>query len=104
MKYFDIISYKLGVGYGQELNKLNLCKNIQDFNFLSEENFNKTIKELRNEPGINKEELRARYRKEKLLIPTSLASSRLPVDSNINITMARIKSLDGADYDWYDKL
>lgn len=95
-----IQSYRLGVAYGQKIRRRGKCKDIQDMNLMSDEYLGLTITEIRKRLGIDVKELRAIYRKEKLLIPNTKASRRLPVDKSI--TMTRINDVEGKHCDWYD--
>lgn len=81
----DVISYSLGVAYGQELRRKGTCKNIQEIKLNSEKYFSMTIREIRKELGIKTEKLRSIYRTEKIKIPDTKASKRLPINKDITI-------------------
>lgn len=77
----DLIAYDLGFAMGQKCK----VKNIQDMMLDSPDYLNLTVKQVRKELGIDAQELRAVYRKERILIPNTFESKRLPVDSRLDV-------------------
>ena len=72
----DLFSFDLGFAKGES----SMATGLEHFPF---ENFlDMRVGDLRKRLGINLPQLRAAYRKEKLLLPGSTASSRLDVDVN----------------------
>ncbi|MEO0911687.1 MAG: hypothetical protein AAFY59_01650 [Pseudomonadota bacterium] len=69
-----IPTYRLGVGFSLD----NLAgKDLHLTPFEAPENLERRVKELRDELGLAKSEMRAYYRKEELLVPGTRATRRL---------------------------
>lgn len=90
----DALAFKLGVGRGLACK----VKNIQDLPLFTDKYLDRKISDIRKELGISVPELRAWYRKEKILIPDTKESLRLPVDRGITTT--RLARPEGRDSDW----
>lgn len=86
----DLFSFDLGFAKGQN----SEATGLEHFPF---ENFmDMRVGDLRKRLGINVHQLRAAFRKEKLLLPQSKASGRLDVDAN-GVDFASIYQPTGAD-------
>lgn len=69
----DLVAYNLGLEYG------HLCRRPKIYDFPFEDRMNSTLAEIREEFGIDIEQLRKIYACEQVLIPGSTCSKRLPV-------------------------
>lgn len=72
-----IASYKLGIGFAEDALR---NKDLHLTPFESTPLFDTTIGEVRASLGLNKEEMRAYFRAEEILVPGSRATRRLDVD------------------------
>lgn len=92
----DLLAFDLGFAKGTASDATAL----EHFPF---ENFlDLKIGDLRKRLGINVPQLRAAYRKEKLLLPSSKASQRLDADINVNDTRLTIPPSSQIRTDCYD--
>lgn len=96
----DLKSFMLGYNYGKKLRKRKDCIDIHEKRLCTEKYLNMSIKDIRQEFGIKESELRAIYNKEKIIIPNTKASRRLPLKKDI--TMTRLNDIDGEYCNWYD--
>jgi len=90
----DLIAFDLGFAMGQTCR----VKKIQNMMLNSSHYLDLPVKEIREKLGINVRKLRATYRKEKLLIPDTFESKRLPVDFNLDVF--DLERPDAPDSDW----
>jgi hypothetical protein len=74
-----IASYKLGIGFAEDALK---NKDLHLIPFEKSPLLDKTVKEVRDSLGLIKEEMRAYFRAEEILVPGSRATRRLDVDPN----------------------
>lgn len=86
----DLFSFDLGFAKGQN----SAAEGLEHFPF--EQFMDMRVGDLRKRLGINVGQLRAAFRKEKLLLPDSRASSRLDVDAN-GVDYASIYMPQGED-------
>lgn len=90
----DLIAFDLGFALGQKCK----TKNIQNMMLNNYYYLDLPIDEVRQKLGVDVRELRAAYRKEKMLVPDTFESKRLPVDARLDVF--DLVNPDAPDSDW----